>query len=382
LHTAWLPAIYFEQTANNQISGCLVKGCNSGIILTSSYLNILRNNTICDGYENFCVGSPYLSNYENDIDTSNTIDGKPIYYMVGETDLVFDETMDIGYLSLYKCSNITVKNIELSDNCYGILFADTDNSIIENCNFDNNDLIGIFLIKAKDNIIRNCTASNSTYVGVLLEQESYRNTLKNVTTYDIEWWAGIELFNSNNNTIIGCECYGNIPMGLRLFTSDYNTVSDCYIHDNTKWGIVVVVTSSNNEIHNCLIDGNPLEGIYIYEGSDPPSVSNLFYHNNLLNNDPNGWDDCTNQWDNGYPLGGNFWSDYTGEDNYSGENQTEPKPDRIGDTPYNISGNNNQDQYPLMAPTKNVRPNEPETPQGTESGKAGENYSYRTSTID
>ena len=56
--------------------------------------------------------------------------------------------------------------------------------------------------------------------------------------------------------------------------------------------------------------------------------------------------------------------------------------DGIGDTPYTISGDSNQDRYPLMDLWENVRPNKPDTPQGTESGVADETYTYWTSTID
>jgi hypothetical protein len=45
----------------------------------------------------------------------------------------------------------------------------------------------------------------------------------------------------------------------------------------------------------------------------------------------------TNLWDNGYPSGGNYWSDYHGnDDNHDG----------IGDSPYA----NNVDHYPLISP--------------------------------
>jgi len=71
--------------------------------------------------------------------------------------------------------------------------------------------------------------------------------------------------------------------------------------------------------------------------------------NNLLNNTIQAFDDNPSQnlWDNGYPSGGNFWSDFTGVDNCSGPQQNIcPGPDGIGDTPYTFSFN--MDQYPLM----------------------------------
>jgi hypothetical protein len=56
-----------------------------------------------------------------------------------------------------------------------------------------------------------------------------------------------------------------------------------------------------------------------------------------------------NVWDDGYPSGGNYWSDYKGIDVKSGPNQDQPRSDGIGDTPYVIDANN-QDRYPLMNP--------------------------------
>jgi len=56
-----------------------------------------------------------------------------------------------------------------------------------------------------------------------------------------------------------------------------------------------------------------------------------------------------NVWDDGYPSGGNFWSDYEGVDEKSGSNQDQPGSDGVGDTAYAIDVNNT-DRYPLMAP--------------------------------
>jgi hypothetical protein len=54
-----------------------------------------------------------------------------------------------------------------------------------------------------------------------------------------------------------------------------------------------------------------------------------------------------NIWDNGYPSGGNYWSNYTGVDMKSGFYQNETGNDGIGDMPHTIDANNT-DRYPLM----------------------------------
>ncbi len=97
--------------------------------------------------------------------------------------------------------------------------------------------------------------------------------------------------------------------------------------------------SGNNIASNCY-------GIILTQYSS----SNIFYHNNIINNT---WqvssDGSPNTWDNGYPSGGNYWSDYKSTDLHSGPYQNETGSDGIGDTSYVIDSQN-IDHYPLMTP--------------------------------
>jgi parallel beta-helix repeat protein len=80
------------------------------------------------------------------------------------------------------------------------------------------------------------------------------------------------------------------------------------------------------------------------------SSNNKIYHNNLIGNGQQvdiktpGY---SNSWDDGYPSGGNYWSDYDGVDLYSGRYQNETGGDGIGDKPYIVDADN-QDRYPLI----------------------------------
>ena len=98
-------------------------------------------------------------------------------------------------------------------------------------------------------------------------------------------------------------------------------------------GIMINGSSETIVAMNTIIDTE--YGIYV----DNKSVNNTIYNNNFLSNIQNAYDLSTNIWH--YASNGNYWDDYMGID--SDDNG-------IGDTPYNISGGNNQDIYPLMEP--------------------------------
>jgi len=76
------------------------------------------------------------------------------------------------------------------------------------------------------------------------------------------------------------------------------------------------------------------------------SENNRIYHNNFLSS-PNRVYGGVNLWDNGYPDGGNFWSNSYNEDYYSGLLQNVEGSDGIGDSIYEID-EDNFDNYPLM----------------------------------
>jgi len=58
------------------------------------------------------------------------------------------------------------------------------------------------------------------------------------------------------------------------------------------------------------------------------------YHNNFKNNTTQAYisGGAFNLFNEVYPQGGNFWSDYHAVDLYRGPNQDEPGPDGTGDT--------------------------------------------------
>jgi len=251
MNTHWGITVATRSNSTILINNTASNNGDYGIYLFESFNNTLTHNTMSQNNPNFGVNGDSFFHYIHSIDTSNKVDGKPIYYWIGQKDQQVPN--DAGYVGIVNSTNITVRDLTLTNNSAGVLLVYSSNSTIENVNASNN-IYGIWLIESKSNILTNSTISKN-YCGVRLES----------------------------------------------------------------------------------------------------STSNSIYHNNLINNTDQAYDNTgTNSWDNGYPSGGNYWSDYDEEsegaiDEKSGPNQDEDGSDGIVDTPYNIPGNAGaQDRYPFM----------------------------------
>jgi parallel beta-helix repeat protein len=153
---------------------------------------------------------------------------------------------------------------------------------------------------------------------------------------------GYEHTTISGNTIIGNSSAPSV-VGIYLDADLITTTINSNTIRHYEYGIFLYSCGQNTIINNTVIENS--YGIYLWDASN-----NRIYHNNLIANEVNGVTGDGNQWDDGYPSGGNYWSDYTGVDQYSGPGQNETGSDGIGDTPYLIPGGSNRDHYPLMNP--------------------------------
>jgi|GEM_PF-1847356 len=129
---------------------------------------------------------------------------------------------------------------------------------------------------------------------------------------------------------------------------DIEESSGCQIWNN-------VVNTSSYGIEAWQDLNTSFVGNTISEASDAfyteYNVNVWFYHNNFLN-DPGWYYGSAAQsiaWDNGYPSGGNYWSNFTTPDTHRGVLQNLAGSDRIVDTPLAINATN-IDHYPLAHP--------------------------------
>jgi len=223
----------------------------------------------------------------------------------------------------------------------GIWLNDSSNNTVAGNYIDYNRWRAILVDGSSNNSIVGNNLTRGEY-GILLQNSSSNSMVGNNITGNA---YGIRVHSfSNGNTVVGNNLEQNVMYGIFLFYASNNIVSDNNITDNGLHGVRLDGSSGNSIVRNNVTD-NPY-GIYVLSSS-----GNLFYYNNPLNNTVQTYvtSDSANTWDNGYPSGGNYWSDYAGADVKSDPYQNETGSDGIGDTPYKLDSNNT-DRYPLMTP--------------------------------
>jgi hypothetical protein len=218
--------------------------------------------------------------------------------------------------------NITVVNTVINGD--GIFFLNASKLVIANNTLNNGRGIDC---TGDENIIANNTVNSGRGIGSdgkwniisgnRVTNCNYTFVPDNPPPYGIS-------VGGSNNTVTGNYIIGTNGTAISLPFSSKGIVVGNMIADN-KVGIYTLEIFSQGEIHN-----------------------NRIYHNNFINNTenvqnemiPEGFDDAgaVNIWDNG--TAGNYWSNYNG---------TDTNGDGIGDTPY-IINEDNQDNYPLMEP--------------------------------
>lgn len=235
----------------NIFSNNTFSGNDQGISFFSSGYNTLKGNTFIKTGLQFWLSGDGL-NYWNThiIDTTNTVNGKPIQYRKNAS----GETIPpgAGQIILANCTSMVIKDQNVSGGRAGIILGRSSNNQIFNNIASSNREGGIYIQDSSDNnIIFDNTVNANEEWGIII-QISSSNTINNNTV--------------NNN----CE-------GMYLIESDKDKISKNSIISNFNG--IYLWQSSNNELSNNTIGLANNTGIY-----DEGSSNNLIVDNTIYNN--------------------------------------------------------------------------------------------------
>ncbi len=251
--------ILLQESTDNTLMNNTVSDCGYGIRLDRSGSSLLRSNQMTGNVYNFgCTGGSE-SDFDQDVASSNRVDGKPIYYMVGLSQVAIDRSSNAGCVFAVGCSRIAVRDLTFERNSAGVTFAYTDDSAIENVTAVDNDLAGIYLLSSIGNTVEQCRVSDNSD-GVYISNCSGTLLDGNVITFNQSgvwaYYGDLEMTNclvSGNNprggvyldggveaSIINCTVYGNSgsqdyyppPAGIGCGYSGSVTVSNTIVWAN------------------------------------------------------------------------------------------------------------------------------------------------------
>jgi len=362
--------IKFEATEGGTLTSNDCSENEYGIYLYRSANVTLRKNSLHDNVYNFRAYGDYLYQFIHDIDTSNTVNGKAIYYLVNKNGESFNPS-DAGYIVLVSAEGVTLRDIAMkgsemeaivfayTHNCVldnlnissfkdgiyfrytertllknseihniqrdGLFCRDVENTTIQNCRFYNTGDHGAYIVESTYSSILDSTFSN-TSTGIYLKESAHISVRNNTITEQST--SGIYLSRSENSTIAGNTVFrvkGFLTSdGIELADSGRNSLTDNAVTECEGAGINLF-RADYNTISKNFLSKNTV-GIELNTFLSSPAEHNTITQNNIMDNKDYGLDNTLN--DVEIKAENNYWGDSNGPTHST---NPEGKGDKVSD---------------------------------------------------
>jgi parallel beta-helix repeat protein len=261
---------------------------------------------------------------------------------------------------------------------YGIFLEYADYCNIYNNMIYNMKYGGIAIEYSSHNMVFSNIIYNNCYGITLMMGANYNNVSKNIIHHNQYHgiYVGVSLFTPtpqpHSNQIYENDIFGNND-GVFLFASYNNTIMNNSIENSRTFDGIGLMNAWNNTIVKNVLRNNTRAGLFAFEVYEPSYFNivkenmfvenckygvffsyynryNTIIHNDFINNFENAFDSTNNTWDDGYPSGGNYWSDFDEPSEGAWDNNS----DGIVDSSYSILGDGNVDNYPSTTPYSDI----------------------------
>ncbi|MGQ4891552.1 MAG: right-handed parallel beta-helix repeat-containing protein [Candidatus Njordarchaeia archaeon] len=367
--------VFISSGSNVKLENCYISN-NGGAGLYNyggSNLTLTNSVFINDGVT---VIDTYNNYFEN-----NTVNGMPLVYLEQANNVVVENA---GQVIVVNSTGILVRNVDISKTDSGVLIVDSSNITIKNSHLRENDIcIRTYKssdIKIENNWIENCPSGVHVNTGNsfvvtdnifidsgLFFYDSYGNTVTNNTVNGMPLVyleqannvvvenAGQAIIINSTNIIVRDAYVKNVYTGIEIYESDNVTVMDSEIYNVTRFGVYAYSSTQIQIIKNSFKANEYAIDLYrsntgtiklndIRDNENGLVLSSstgiLVYLNNFISN-KHVYDNQANQFNN--TSFGNYWDNYNGVDTNG---------DFIGETNYTLDADT-VDCLPLVVPVRN-----------------------------
>jgi parallel beta-helix repeat protein len=361
--------VWLEFSLNNTLlENEVIKNDLNGILLSDSSNNTLQENDIMEnGGDGIHLEKEINETSGNCIFKNNIVNNEWSSIELSGSNYNYiseNQIAESDYVLLSNSNNNEISRNNMTNNVDGVLLMSSSNNTILGNSIIESAFCGIWLLHSP----YNCIVENAfvdcgldTYSCDLFSRDSYWSYgnvvrdnivngkplvyLQNISNYTVTDAGQVILVNCNNVYVENLNL-SNASKGIQLWNTNNSIIANNIITNN--WICVDLCYSHNNTMHGNFITTNfgtqsiNIEFNIALEYSSNNKIFNNFIANRVLFGGSE-----KNVWDNGYPYGGNYWSDYSVIDIYGGPYQNLTGSDGIGDMPYSIYANNT-DHYPLM----------------------------------
>jgi parallel beta-helix repeat protein len=265
--------ILLESSDRNELADNQSERNAWGLVILTSSGNTLHGNRLERNARSLRVWGDTLAQFVHQVDRSNTIDGKAVYYLIAQKDITLRSQDQPGYVALIQCERITIDGISLGRGAEGILLVDTHHSTVRNSVLLAT-MRGIYLRNSRENEISQNRIEQTETHGITLLQSPGNRLLRNRVMGN--GGHGVFLEDSQENQLQENQIEGNRESGVHLKVSRKVTLEQNQIRGN--WVGVFVEQGGAHVIQENWIRESQF-GIFVYQSSDNRFADNRLEHN-------------------------------------------------------------------------------------------------------
>jgi parallel beta-helix repeat protein len=272
--------IYLTSTSGYvNITDCMINNTveQHGIFIESSKNNILRNNSLNNNSRDYSL---YVTgDYDQDIDTTNTVNGGLVYYNYSDSGTITGEN-NIGHVTIANCSNLWFTGCTIH-NGDGVRIIESSSNGISGSTIENNTGQGVYFADSSHNTINDSYILNNSKQGIYSTGSSSYNRIINNSVIN-NAGSGIYLSGIGNNNITDNNISENSGNGISIGSATEHP-GDNIIQNNTilsNSGIGVTFYSNNNDLSENTISG---DSNHTLQFMDPYYYKNYIWRNNTAN---------------------------------------------------------------------------------------------------